>query len=132
MKEYGTENWIDFATLAQVDGATINVVRIKSAYEREFITKIRTEKLHYMHSLAQTQNYAILLAHPGYLNVMTLLKTTQAVDALQWDKNSPTYVYVVHLKTGGLLLSTICIAMKIVSMKTLSREALFYCRFIFS
>ena len=102
MKEYGTENWIDFATLAQVEGASINVVRIKSAYEREFIAKIQTTKLHYMHSFAQTQNYAILMAHPGFLNVMTLLKTTQAADDLHWDKYSPTYVYVVHLKTGEL------------------------------
>ena len=112
MREYGTENWIDFATLAQVDGASINVVRIKSADEREFVAKIQTRKLHYMHSLAQTQNYAILLAHPGYINIMALLKTTQAVDALQWDKYSPTYVFVVHLKTGELLTKIKMIVIK--------------------
>ena len=100
MKEYRTSNWINFAALMGLDGEYINVVRIKSAREKEIIAQIKADRNYYMHSFAQTEKYAIFLGHPAYFDLPTLIMTTEPIKALRWDNQAPTYVYVVNLKTG--------------------------------
>ena len=55
LKEHGTNNWINFAGLFHAHGGTYNVVRIKSATEREFIAQVKTDRVYYMHSFGQTK-----------------------------------------------------------------------------
>ena len=100
MKEHGTNNWINFANLIELEGGQINVVRIKSASQRELITKITTDRVYAMHSFAQTERYCILFAHPAYVDKFTILKTGEPGSSMKWDGEASTYVHVVNLLTG--------------------------------
>ena len=84
----------------EIDGASYNVVRIKSAKKRELIAQVKTDQLRYMHSFGQTKNYCILMAHPAFVTFFDLATTLDPLKSLQWDPDAATNVFVVNLKTG--------------------------------
>ena len=100
LKEHGTNNWINFAGLFHADGGTYNVVRIKSATEREFIAQVKTDRVYYMHSFGQTKKYCILMVHPAYIDLFTLATTFDSLKSFSWDGDTPTKIFVVNLQTG--------------------------------
>ena len=89
---------------------SINVIRILSATKREHIATIPRTKIPYMHSLALTKHFAIIFAHPVFVEVSRLLETGRALHSLSYDPDTPTDVYVVRLDTGHIKAMT-CPAM---------------------
>lgn len=104
VKEPGTNNLINFYITMSIMPflpSKLNVMRIKSSTETETITTISVDQIPYMHSLGVTEDYAVLLAHPLYLDMMAMgLSDEPAIDNMKWKPENPTNVYVVNLKTG--------------------------------
>ncbi len=69
MKEPGTDNFITFTSEFNFIHNYFNVIRIRSATERETIINIPTKMAYYIHSFAVTRNYAIFFAGPVYLDM---------------------------------------------------------------
>ena len=95
----GTDYWLTFCLEPGFRSAVITVLLIKSANERQLITKIPVEKNYYMHSFGATENYGVFLAHPFHYSLVTLLEKVDVLDAFEWNPEDPTYIYVVNLKT---------------------------------
>lgn len=105
LREYGTDNSIMFLSLFSVFPGTnnrIQIIRIKSVYERELIASISTSKLPYMHSFALTKNWIVLLGHPLFINKMKILKTTVPLKSIDWLPEYGTEIFLVHLPTGKI------------------------------
>lgn len=103
VREVGTDNYINFYSLVNpipFASHSLNVVRIKSATETELIASIPVKNLPYMHSLAATEDYAIVVAHPVYINWMTIVLYQDPLESLEYHANQPTDLYVVKLSTG--------------------------------
>ena len=95
----GTDYWLTFYVEPGFRSAMITIVLIKSANERQLITRIPVEKNYYMHSFGATENYAVLFAHPFHYSLATILETVDILHAFEWNPENPTYIYVVNLKT---------------------------------
>ncbi len=104
MPEYGTSNWINFYTNMDLEGKnSINVMRIKSADERETIAQIMTPHVHYMHSFAATEKYAIFFANPMYMNMEKMMTNMEPRTAMEYIPEDPTKVFVVDIKSGEVI-----------------------------
>ena len=103
LKEPGTNNWINFASLITPSGGIFNIYRIKSANSRELISQVETDKMYFMHSFGQTKTYCILMAHPAYLDFYTLAATFDPLRSLLWKSDTKTKIFVVNLQTGMLI-----------------------------
>lgn len=77
----------------------INVIRIKTASERENIVSIKRKKLSYMHAMGLSENYAIIFADPLYINQWKILENVQPVESLEWFPSEKTDILVVNLET---------------------------------
>ncbi|ELU02026.1 hypothetical protein CAPTEDRAFT_186449 [Capitella teleta] len=99
VKEFGTDNLINFYSLINPFGShSVNVIRIKSSDETEVLASISRDEISYMHSLAATNEYVIILAHPVYINWKQIGK--DAIETLEWHPERLTDIYAVHLATG--------------------------------
>ena len=95
----GTDHWVSFSLETGFRTYVVNVFLIKSANERQLLTTIPVDKDYYMHSFGATENYAVFFVHPFYCNLATILEKIEVLDALRWNPEEPTYIYVVNLKT---------------------------------
>lgn len=80
----------------------ISLVRIKSSNERSIIASWEVDRVPYMHSFAATANYVVFFACPYFINVEKMVRYAIPERALDWEPNTPTTLYVVHIKTGKL------------------------------
>lgn len=105
LPEQGTKNHITFlSTVSVIPGVPnrMTLIRILSVYEREAIASWTVKKVPYIHSFSVTQNYAILMASPFFVNVLKMLKTAEPFNSLDWHDDEPTTVYVIHLRSGNV------------------------------
>ncbi|XP_062615214.1 beta,beta-carotene 15,15'-dioxygenase-like [Saccostrea cucullata] len=103
LPESGTSNHLTYLSSVNVIPgmkSKISLVRIKSTKNREIITSWEVDRIPYMHSFAATENYVIFFACPYYINVMKMIQHAIPEKALDWEPNSPTTLYVVHIKSG--------------------------------
>ncbi|CAH1791898.1 unnamed protein product [Owenia fusiformis] len=103
LPEYGTSNDIIIASSFGIFPGRSNklhVVRIRSSGDREVITSIDVDNVHYVHSFAATERYVIIFANPVYVSVANILKSFNAMGSLDWHKDKQTDVYVVKIKDG--------------------------------
>ena len=101
MRVPGTDHWINIATEVSLRGSQVlKVVLIKSANERQLITKFQVNRNYVLHSFGMTKNYAIYFAHPCHFEPLAMLKSMEVINAMKWDDKSPTFIYVVNLNTG--------------------------------
>ncbi|XP_050418492.2 beta,beta-carotene 15,15'-dioxygenase-like [Patella vulgata] len=110
LPEPGTNNHITFLSSVSLlpfwSSNAINLIRIKSAHDREVIARWDVERVPYMHSFSVTENYAILFASPFYVNVVRMLQKAEPFECLDWYPDHKTTVYIVNLKTGELKTMT--------------------------
>ncbi|ELT89518.1 hypothetical protein CAPTEDRAFT_196404 [Capitella teleta] len=102
-KEFGTNNYINFYSLVNVlpwQSHTLNIIRIESSTKTELLASIPRIDIPYMHSMASTKDYAIVIAHPVYVNWMTIVRNQDPLDSLEYHADKPTDIYVVHLHTN--------------------------------
>ncbi|XP_062614555.1 beta,beta-carotene 15,15'-dioxygenase-like, partial [Saccostrea cucullata] len=105
LPESGTSNHLTYLSSVNVIPgmkSKISLVRIKSTQDREIITSWEVDRIPYMHSFAATENYVIFFACPYYINVMKMIQHAIPERALDWEPDSPTTLYVVHIKSGEL------------------------------
>nr|WKB14787.1 BCO1 protein [Sinohyriopsis cumingii] len=103
LPEMGTTNHFTFvSSVSLVPGfkSKIELIRIKSAMERELIAKWSVDKVPYMHSFSITENYAIFFASPFYVNVLKMSRYAEPFNCLDWYEDEETTIYVVELKNG--------------------------------
>lgn len=83
-------------------GESVQVVRMKNGLERELIASIAMSRVPYMHSLGLSEHFAIILAHPLFIDVYQMLTTAQPVNSLVWEPEHDTDIYLVHLVSGDV------------------------------
>ena len=96
----GTDRWLTYGLAPGFRSAVIDVLLIKSANERQLITRIPVDENYYMHSFGATENYVVFFAHPFHYDIATILEKMEILDAFRWNPEAPTYIYVVNLKTA--------------------------------
>jgi len=105
LPEQGTSNHLTFVSIApaipELKGK-IMFHRATSAGGREILSTIEVDKASYMHSFAVTENYAVLLAVPFFVDPLGMLKDFRPLDAFEWDPLDVTMMYVINLKTGAV------------------------------
>ena len=80
--------------------SAMNLIKIKSAEDREIIARWEVDRVPYMHSFSVTEHYAILFAFPFYVNVVRMALKAEPFRCLDWYPDEDTTVYVINLKTG--------------------------------
>lgn len=84
--------------LSGLFGGSVNVIRISSEDEqRELIASIPMDPVPYMHCLGLSRNYAILFAHPLFLDFYWMLRTADPSRSLNWEPEHGMDIYLVHL-----------------------------------
>ena len=111
--EYNTSNTLTFATslvpappfFKWLGRATIVLYRAKSFDDREVVVEIPidVDQIPAMHSFAASANYVILFAHPEYIDMIAILSNAYALPAIKWHPDKMTSVYVISLKTKGVI-----------------------------
>lgn len=110
LPEMGTPHHLSYLSSVNIIPgmkSRISLVRIKSSEEREIITSWEVDRVPYMHSFAATENYVVFFACPYFINVEKMVRYAIPERSLDWEQDSPTTLYVVHIKSG-----------KVVNMKT--------------
>ncbi|KAL3891729.1 hypothetical protein ACJMK2_003978 [Sinanodonta woodiana] len=105
LPEYGENSFITFVTLASAISemkSKIKIIRVKSVLEREEIVNIDVDRVPYMHSFGLTENYAVLIGMPFFVDPIKMLKTFTALDVFEWDTSAGTTMYVINIKTGKI------------------------------
>ncbi|KAK3082701.1 hypothetical protein FSP39_003143 [Pinctada imbricata] len=103
LPEAGTGDHITFiASIALLPGFRhkLTLVRVQSTKKREIIAQWHLKKISYMHSFSVSQNYALLIASPYYIDFNRMLRNMNIGKAMKWEKDEPSTIFVVHLKTG--------------------------------
>lgn len=103
LPEMGTANHLTYLSSVNIIPglkSKISLVRIKSSEERDIITSWEVDRIPYMHSFAATEHYAIFFACPYYINVEKMVQYAIPEKALDWEPDTPTTLYVVHIKSG--------------------------------
>ena len=95
----GTDQWLTYGLEPGFRSAALNVLLIKSANERQLLTRIPVDKNYYMHSFGATENYVVFFAHQFHYDIATIMEKVEILDAFRWNPEIPTYIYVVNLKT---------------------------------
>ena len=106
VREFNTSNRIGFVSyLSPLESlpSYVDVVRMSSVSGRQAIASVHVDRVPYMHSLAVSPRYAVLMADPLYVNTQQVLSTVRPLDALQWLPASPTTLYVIELRTSRVL-----------------------------
>ena len=105
IKAYRSSDYISFVA---VPGTTpweqshINVVRLTSINEHQVIASIPRDQVPYMHSFALSQNYAILMGNPAFVNEEMVLLTGNPVTNIDWKPELGADIYAVHIHTGRM------------------------------
>ncbi len=105
VRESGTSDYISLyvaISMLPFEPTKINIIRIKSPLRRELIASIPHDWVPYMHSLAVSPNYAIVFAHPVVMDWVKMAECACVLDALSWQPELGTSIYVVHLRTGAV------------------------------
>ncbi|KAK3578908.1 hypothetical protein CHS0354_035529 [Potamilus streckersoni] len=105
LPEYGKNYFITFVTLASPlpeMKSKIKLIRVKSVLEREEIASIDVDKVPYMHSFGLTENYAVIIGIPFFVDPIKMFKTFTALDVFEWDPSAGTTLYVINIKTGKI------------------------------
>jgi len=101
--EYGTNNHITFVNIINplpfMDDV-IRLVRVKSLFERELITEIKTKQMPYMHSFVLSEHYAVIMEAPLYSNMVKLFLEGSPSQSFIWDPKKPMKMHLVELATA--------------------------------
>ncbi|ELT90061.1 hypothetical protein CAPTEDRAFT_206437 [Capitella teleta] len=81
----------------------INVVRIFSAERRELVAHIPRKTIPYMHGLALASHYAVIFAHPAFINLWAVVSGGSLLSSIKWKPNYQMSIYVVDLQTGATI-----------------------------
>ena len=105
VREFNSDTYISFATILNpipLMRSSINVVRLRSALERELVATIPRDasKVPYMHSFALSPRYAIIFANPLFIDWTKIVLTATGLNALNWYGNQLTDIYVVQIDNG--------------------------------
>lgn len=106
VQEYNSSSYISFVSYINpipFFSSQLHVIRITSAQERETITTIQMDRIPYMHSLGLSKNYALIFADPLYVNLMTIMKTVDASESLEWQPWKQTKIYIVNIHTKEII-----------------------------
>lgn len=106
LPEMGTPHHLSYLSSVNIIPgmkSRISLVRIKSSEEREIITSWEVDRVPYMHSFAATKNYVVFFACPYFINVKKMVRYAIPERSLDWEQESPTILYVVHIKSGKVV-----------------------------
>ena len=101
LPEYGSPDLISFVSLMNpipLAESYIRLIRIKAANVRERIVDIPVPDVPYMHSFALSQNFAVLMGSPLYVNVGRMMATSNPVESLDWKPEDGLSLYVVNIR----------------------------------
>lgn len=87
-------------------GGSVNVIRISSAEERELIASIGMANVPYMHCLGLSRNYAIIFAHPLFIDFYRMLRTADPSRSIIWEPEHGMDIYLVHLTDRTIIKVT--------------------------
>ena len=102
VRELGKSSRIGFVIyLNPIPGmnSQIHVIRIHSAQRRDVIATFDVAQASYMHSLAVSGNFAVVMADPLFINTVKVVRDVVPLDALEWVPSQPTRLLIVDLNT---------------------------------
>jgi len=64
-------------------------------YYRQQLINIYSEKLSYVHSFSETDNYIIFITYPLYWNIEKILSSTTILPTLEWHPEDKATLYII-------------------------------------
>lgn len=106
--EPGTDHTINFGvTYDWKMTATFEVYRYTTFKDAQLVASFVPRRMAYIHSFSVTENYAIFFFYPMRVSLWQMVTSgMHPIDAMVWDENVPTDIYVVNLKTGAVEVTT--------------------------
>ncbi|KAK3578910.1 hypothetical protein CHS0354_035531 [Potamilus streckersoni] len=102
LPEYGRNSFITFVSLASAipeKKSSIKLIRVKTALERHEIVNIDVDRVPYMHSFGITENYAVIIAMPFFVDPIKMFKTLIALNVLEWTRVKELQYAIFFLHT---------------------------------
>merc|ERR1712212_293576 len=106
--EPGTDHTINFGvTYDWKMTASFEVYRYTTFKDAQLVASFIPRRMAYLHSFSVTENYAVFFFYPMRVSLWQMIKSgMHPIDAMVWDENTPTDIYVVNLKTGVVEVTT--------------------------